>query len=41
MFGYMTTDFSTVEMLDEQEIEAEGTSKKIQTLSSEKELWLS
>ena len=24
MFNYMTTDFSTVEMLDEQEIEAEG-----------------
>ena len=26
MFGYMTTDFSTVEMLDEQETEAEGIS---------------
>ena len=24
MFNYMTTDFSTVEMLEEEEIEAEG-----------------
>ena len=24
MFGYMTTDYSTVEMLEEQELEAEG-----------------
>ncbi|XP_053383211.1 protein archease-like [Mercenaria mercenaria] len=24
MFNYMTTDFSTVEMLEEQEVEAEG-----------------
>ncbi|WAR18020.1 hypothetical protein MAR_032614 [Mya arenaria] len=25
MFNYMTTDFSTVEMTEEQEVEAEGT----------------